>query len=58
MKNFLVPAAAFGIAVSLVWGGGKLLKMTNVPKPYTISGLAVSAIWAGMYRSISEPSQE
>jgi hypothetical protein len=58
MKNYLVPAAAFGIAVSLVWGGGKLLKMTNVPKPYTVSGLAVSAIWAGMYRSISESSQE
>ena len=52
MKNFLVPAAAFGIAVSLVWGGGKLLKMTNVPKPYTISGLAV-ALFGLEYRSIT-----
>ena len=58
MKNFLISAAAFGIAISIVYGGGKLLKMAHVPMPFTVSGFAVSAAWAGMYRSISEPSQK
>jgi hypothetical protein len=52
MKGFLVPAAAFGIAIGLVYGGGSLLKTVSFPMPYTVSGFAVSALWAGAYRSI------
>ena len=52
MKGFMVPAAAFTIAVGLVYGGGKLLKKANVPAPYTFAGFATSAIWAGAYRRI------
>ena len=52
MKNFLIPAAAFGIAVVLVYGGGRLLKIASVPMPYTVAGFATSALWAGAYRSI------
>ena len=52
MKGFMVPAAAFAIAMGLVYGGGRLLKRANVPAPYTLAGFATSAIWAGAYRSI------
>ena len=52
MKSFLIPVAAFGIAIGLVYGGGRLLKKASVPMPYTVSGFAVSAIWAGAYRII------
>ena len=52
MKGLLIPAAAFGIAIGLVYGGGRLLKNANVQMPYTVSGFAVSALWACAYRSI------
>ena len=45
MRNkFLHSAAALGIAIGMIYGGGQLLKAESVPMPYTVSGFAVGVI--------------
>ena len=51
-QAFLVPLISWTIAIGALYGGGQLLKLAGVPRPYTVAGFTISALWAVNYRSI------